>query len=117
MYAKSVWKEHILGAGAVVVFVGVITHYVIKPDYGIGGIAMILCFYVLRLYRTEQFLSVAAINMFCYDSIQRAGALALLPIWLYNGKKGPSAKYFFYLFYPVHLLILFLIRRYAIHVA
>lgn len=33
----------------------------------------------------------------------------ILPIafmYMYNGKKGPSLKYFFYIFYPLHLIIL-----------
>lgn len=33
-------------------------------------------------------------------------ALSLLPVLIYNGKKGPSLKYFFYIFYPAHLLLL-----------
>ena len=35
---------------------------------------------------------------------------SLIPILLYNGKKGKDAKYLFYIFYPVHLLILALFR-------
>ena len=34
---------------------------------------------------------------------------ALVPIWLYNGRKGSRSKayqYFCYAFYPVHMLIL-----------
>ena len=35
--------------------------------------------------------------------------LALLPIWMYNGRRGPGGRgfqYFCYAFYPVHILIL-----------
>ena len=105
-------QEHMMLTIGLLAVIGALTYYIIKPDYGIGGIVMILCFYVLRMQKVEQFLSVAAINVCVFGEIQRAGALALIPTWLYNGTKGPSAKYFFYVFYPVHLLLLYLIWRY-----
>lgn len=114
--ALHTMKDRIWSAAGVLIVVGAVAHYVIKPDYGIGGIAMILCFYLFRMYPAEQIVSVAAINICYYGKIQRAGALALIPIWFYNGRRGPSAKCFFYLFYPVHLLLLYLIRRYLIYV-
>ena len=47
---------------------------------------------------------------------QGFAVLSLLIIWLYNGKKGRSSKplqYGFYAFYPVHMLVLSLIRLLA----
>ena len=38
--------------------------------------------------------------------------LALIPIWMYNGQRGPGGKkfqYFVYAFYPAHILILSLL--------
>ncbi len=117
IYVLDVYREQVSIVCGILAVVGFLTYYVVKPDYGIAGVAMILFFYLFRFYPLEQALSVAAINLVCLGKIQRAGVFALVPIWFYNGKKGPAAKYFFYLFYPVHLFILYLIRRYMTHVA
>lgn len=116
MYVLQRLQGHFLAACGILAAVFALAHYVIKPDYGMGGIAMILCFYLFRTQRPGMFLSVAAINICYYGNIQTAGALALIPIRFYNGEKGPSAKYFFYAFYPVHLLVLYLLRRYLTYV-
>ena len=116
IYAMHTWQEQLLRMAAALAAICAAMHYLVKSEYGIGGIVMILCFYVFRMQQAEQFLTVAVINICYYGNKQRAGALALIPIWFYNGTKGPSAKYFFYVFYPVHLLLLYLIRRYVIYV-
>ncbi len=100
----------------IVAGIWLLTGYVIRPDYSIGGLIMIFFFYRFRSQWLYRLLSVAAINCLYYGPIQWAGTAALLPIHFYNGKKGPSAKYFFYAFYPVHLLLLYLIRRYLFNV-
>ena len=48
-------------------------------------------------------------------SEQGLAVLALIPIWLYNGKQGPHSRaiqYACYAFYPVHMLVLALMRMY-----
>ena len=40
------------------------------------------------------------------------GVLAFILVGMYNGEKGkPFPKYFFYAFYPLHLLLLGMIRQ------
>lgn len=108
---SSKWLALGIAAG-----IWLLTGYVIRSDYGVGGLLMIFFFYQFRSQWLYRLLSVGAINCLCYGPIQWAGTVALLPIQFYNGKKGPSAKYFFYAFYPVHLLLLYLIRRYLFNV-
>ena len=53
-----------------------------------------------------------------FDLVQQGFALlALIPIWLYNGKQGPHSKaiqYACYAFYPVHILVLSLLALYVL---
>ena len=76
-------------------------------DYGFMGVLLIAVFGITRGKNTARYLAGAVWNVFWPSRIQTAGALAMLPIALYNGQKGRSMKYFFYLFYPVHLFILY----------
>ena len=46
---------------------------------------------------------------------QGFAVFALIPIWLYGGKKGKSSKimqYGFYAFYPVHMILIYLAVRF-----
>lgn len=76
-------------------------------DYGGAGIVFILIFYMFREQLWQKSLLFAAADIFLYGGIQNYAVLSLLPILCYNGKRGPGMKYFFYLIYPVHLLILY----------
>jgi len=94
-------------------------------DYGIYGVFMILAFHVFRDSKNKvvisQFLiyllfNVPQILFYVYtiknvsiDFVwfnQALSLLALVFIFRYNGHKGKDFKYLFYVFYPLHLLIL-----------
>lgn len=83
---------------------------IFRTDYGAWGVLMIFCFYLFRNNVTGIVISIAFINIFAFGYLQAFAVIALLPICLYNGNKGKSMKYFFYAIYPIHLLILFLIK-------
>lgn len=80
-------------------------------DYGGYGVALILVFYYLRPWR------IAAVGAGYLTLIQVYSEVWAFPGFIlmlaYNGQRGyirRSGKYFFYAFYPVHLLLLYLLR-------
>lgn len=103
-------------------------------DYGFLGVATVVMFYFLRDFPfawVGQLIAMVVINLFLFEGevvpvtlfghsfeIAKQGfaVFALIPIWLYNGKKGRSSKlmqYGCYAFYPVHMLVLYLIKYFA----
>ncbi|PKM50340.1 MAG: hypothetical protein CVV02_11975 [Firmicutes bacterium HGW-Firmicutes-7] len=98
----------------------VLLNVVIRGDYNIFGILIILGFYHYRNQRMKILLWLLIINgisvsiqiAYANEFTLRSGAqlfqiLALPIIFSYNGKKGLRLKYLFYIFYPTHLLILY----------
>jgi hypothetical protein len=83
----------------------------LKSDYNIYGIFLILVIYIFRDNKKLQAvftgITSALISVSCFG----AGALSLVPIHMYNGKKGErNLKYLFYWFYPLHLILLYILR-------
>lgn len=83
--------------------------YLIKCDYDAGGIAIIFILYYLKDRPLVKYIVFALILILGFGGIEIAGLITIIPMFLYNGRRGPSVKYFFYWFYPCHLAVLFLI--------
>ncbi len=93
-------------------FLGLVLAEFLRTDYGAGGIIIIICFYCLYQYFFIRQVAFAVINLALFGiTIQAYAGFATIPLLLYNGKKGVSMKYFFYIFYPAHLLILYIICK------
>ncbi len=95
-------------------------------DYGWRGVLTVAAFYALRGFPAAWLAQIAAmvlLNIVGFQGLllplfgweipaQGFAVLALLPIWLYNGepgRKSPVLQVGFYAFYPVHMLILYLL--------
>ena len=83
----------------------------LKSDYGAFGLLLIIWFYMLYDDKAWKLAGGALWSFYNGIGIQSYGALAMIPIAFYNGKRGKQLKYIFYLFYPVHLLLLYQIRK------
>lgn len=102
-------------------------------DYGFRGFLTVVMFYVFRDFPFAWLLQLVAmvlmnivffrgemamVELFgkTYEiATQGFAVFALIPIWLYGGRKGRTNKviqYGFYAFYPVHMLILYLIQHF-----
>ena len=127
---QKLWLQALIGCTTVLLgyLIGLLT----MVDFYHAGILTILVFYFFRQRKwwsyIGQLLCLWYINMemlggFSYELhffgntyffVRQGFALfALIPIWLYQGKQGYYSKmlqYVYYSFYPLHLLLLGLIK-------
>ena len=94
----------------------------LNTDYGMWGVVVIAAFYI---FKKNQALTVIAFILLCVIKysirIIENGynittimlciftMISIMAISLYNGKQGKKIKYVVYLFYPLHLLLLYFI--------
>ncbi|MGX7107936.1 TraX family protein [Facklamia miroungae] len=94
---------------------------------GFTAVILAVLFYVFRENRMKQSIcliivsfigivlnfvskgfSISFVDLFT-QNIQWMMVFSLIPISLYNGQRGKSSKYFFYIFYPAHIFALYII--------
>lgn len=83
---------------------------VIRSDYGFSGFFFTMVMYYMHHCRTMKIL--VGCNLLPNTLLTLPAAI---PIFLYNGRrgfiKGTAAKLFFYLYYPLHLMVIWLLRQ------
>ena len=82
-------------------------------DYGFWGVMLPVCVYCARDRRQQLAVAAVCLALLAYGIgwVQWFALLALPLLALYNGQRGKwKMKYFFYLYYPAHLVGLYLIE-------
>lgn len=91
-----------------VTIIGMYIASFLKTDYSGFGILTIVIMYGFRRSHTKSMLS-GCIALTVMSIIEFPAFSNLLFIRRYNGERGLKLKYLFYAFYPIHLLVLYLI--------
>ena len=105
----EVWRKLVrVGLDAVIIIAGSALALVLKTDYSFKGILAITVLYLFRRRKKAQ-VWAGVIVFLLMDGLEMIAAFSFILIWFYNGTRGKQNKYFFYFFYPVHLLLLWLV--------
>jgi hypothetical protein len=95
-------------ADVAVLTAGMILADLLATDYSEFGILTIAVIYGLRKSHFKSMLG-GCITLTVMSFMEIPAFFDLILIRFYNGKRGMNLKYVFYAFYPVHLLLLYLI--------
>ena len=121
-FEKNIIHKIYQSFGLLIVIIFSLIANITKCDYGYFGVLTIFAFYIFRNNKILMNFSFVILTLIYYGKrllISTNSTYLLIVIFtmsplifinLYNHKKGKDTKYFLYLFYPLHLLII-----YAIH--
>ncbi|MDO4327287.1 MAG: TraX family protein [bacterium] len=101
-YGSNIWMK------IVVLLVGCGASFVVRGDHGVEGMVLICALYLLWDRRLLQMVFCAVILL--QNPFGTLSILAFLPIWLYDGTNYEKLQNVFYIFYPVHIFLLYLLR-------
>ena len=106
-YFEETLPPHISWLRFIVALTGILLAVFLRTDYDAVGIILIFLLYEFRSLPKLRCIAGAILMLFNSTT----GCLAFLLIWFYNGERGKQLpKYFFYAFYPAHLMLLWLVR-------
>lgn len=83
--------------------------HLLKTDYSFYGVLVIYFFY---LFRTKEVLKcfLAEAVLVSLSTLEIVSIVDFAALHFYNGKRGRQSKYFYYIFYPAHLLLIAAVR-------
>ena len=87
---------------------GVVIANLLKTDYAGWGVFTIVVMYLFRHNKKKE-MGLGCLALTIMSSMEITSFLMMIPVSRYNGKRGLSLKYFFYAFYPVHILLIYLL--------
>ena len=101
----------ILGAAVLLLFT--VSSLFLRLDYQILAVGLIILYYLLRNEAPliNNLAAMAYHVLLRNVGIYWFGVLGFVPVLLYNGKRGRGLKWFFYLFYPLHLLAIYILKE------
>ena len=105
----SAWR---IMLGALAVIAMAVLAFLVKADYTMFAVASVFLFYAFK--DTNHFVrpipGVAFLALTRTVGYYCTTGLSIIPLLLYNGKKGKGLKWLFYIFYPGHLLLLYVLK-------
>ena len=112
MYAIRKLRKDPPLAVAVVTFCAV-GAWLLQSDYGFKGVLMACVMELLHEQKTLSYL-FGSLIVTPFSPCEITALSALPAVHAYNGQRGWRLKYFFYIFYPAHLLLLFAISKWLL---
>lgn len=89
---------------------GAALSFFMQTDYAGIGVVAVVMMYAMKRRRCAGVMSVSLV-LSVYSLAELPAILSVIPVYFYNGNRGRSAKWLFYIFYPAHLLALWLVCR------
>lgn len=116
LYVIDLFKEKKYFSILLLLIPLIISSVLLKTDYSFYGVLTVILFYLINhkkyitLFISFSYLTLIYTLINSYPLYQMLAVLSLAFIFLFNGKKGKNAKYLFYIFYPLHMIILGIVK-------